>query len=77
MILSTSARKNLICWGHNQRAIGVPNDLDIKKQQVAPEVAEKMTKRTPLYTPNKAPANNEKNIVPGIMKVCMNIYTAT
>ena len=54
-----------------------PKNLDIKKQQAAPEVAEKMTKRTPLYTPNKAPANNEKNIVPGIMKVCMNIYTAT
>ncbi|CAN0890146.1 hypothetical protein LINGRAHAP2_LOCUS16280 [Linum grandiflorum] len=50
---------------------GSPISLDRKKQEDAPAVASKTTKKMPLITPNRAPASNDMQIVPGIMKVCM------
>jgi hypothetical protein len=47
--------------------------LDKKKQEDAPAVALKTTKKIPLTTPKRAPASNDMKSVPGIIKVCMKI----
>ena len=67
----TSAWKNLNLSGHNQETKGLPINFDKKKQDDAPAVALKTTKRSPWKTPNRAPANKDMKIVPGIMNVCM------
>lgn len=71
---NTSAWKNLNLSGHNQLTKGLPINLDKKKQEDAPAVALKTTRKMPLTTPNKAPASNDMKIVPGIINVCMNMY---
>lgn len=71
MIRNTSAWKNLNFSGHNQLTKGLPINLDKKKQEDAPAVALKTTKRRPLTTPKRAPASKDIKIVPGIIKVCM------
>lgn len=67
----TSAWKNLNFSGHNQLTKGLPINLDKKKQDDAPAVAFKTTKRRPLITPKRAPASKDMKIVPGIINVCM------
>lgn len=71
---NTSAWKTLNFSGHNQFTIGLPINLDKKKQEEAPAVAFKTTKNSPLTTPKRAPASSDMKIVPGIIKVCMKIY---
>lgn len=69
---NTSAWKNLNLSGHNQQTKGLPISFDRKKQEHAPAVALKTTKKRPL-TPKRAPASKDMKIVPGIIKVCMKI----
>ena len=69
----TFARKNLSFSGHSQKTKGLANNFDKKKHEEAPAVAEKTTKISPFNIPNRAPARREKNIVPGIINVCMNM----
>ena len=59
--------------GHIQETKGLPIKLERKKQAVAPAVALKTTKTRPLTTPKRAPPNNDKKTVPGIIKVCINM----
>jgi uncharacterized protein with NAD-binding domain and iron-sulfur cluster len=67
----TSPWKNLNFSGHNQLTKGLPINFDKRKQDDAPAVALKTTKRRPLITPKRAPASKDMKIVPGIINVCM------
>jgi hypothetical protein len=59
--------------GQREKRRGRPISFDRKKHEEAPAVAVNTTSATPLKTPKSAPASNDINTVPGIMKVCMNI----
>lgn len=69
----TSDWKSFNFSGHIQETKGLPIKLERKKQAVAPAVALKTTNIRPLTTPKRAPANNDKKTVPGIIKVCINM----
>lgn len=73
--VSTSVWKNFNLSGHIQLTKGRPTNFERKQQDEAPDVAEKTIRTIPFATPKSAPASNDKNMVPGIMNVCMKMQT--
>lgn len=74
-LMPTCFWKNMSLSGHSENTNGFPISFDRKKHEEAPAEAANTTRATPRSCPNREPASNDMNIVPGIMKVCMKMYT--